>query len=71
METCSLSEFMKAIDPWLTKDYIRKACLDDHGHFRLTFTDGVINTYDIDDCTKSQLKSVLIELKLKGVPIEE
>lgn len=70
METCNLSDFMKALTPWLDDDYIRKAYLDDNGHFVLLFTDGVKNVYHIEDCAKSKLKSILEDLKKKGVFVE-
>lgn len=70
MKTCNLSDFMKALTPWLNDDYIRKACLDDNGHFVLLFTDGVKNVYRIEDCEKSQLEAILEDLKKKGVPVE-
>ena len=71
MKTCSLFEFMQAMDPWLSKDYIRKVCLDENARLRLIFVDGGSNTYQIDDCTESQLKDILEKLKERGVQIEE
>jgi len=70
MKTCNLSDFMKALTPWLDDDYIRKAYVDDNGHFVLLFTDGVKNVYHIEDCEKSRLKAILEDLKNKGVPVE-
>ena len=70
MKTCNLSDFMKALTPWLDDDYIRKAYLDENGHFVLMFTDSVKNVYQIEDCEKSQLKAILEDLKNKGVPVE-
>jgi predicted glycosyltransferase len=70
MKTCNLSDFMKSLSPWLDDDYIRKACLDENGHFVLLFTDGVKNVYNIEDCKKSQLEEILEELKKKGIPVE-
>jgi hypothetical protein len=70
MKTCNLSDFMKALTPWLDDAYIRKACLNDKGHFVLHFTDGVKNVYNIEDCEKSQLEEILEDLKKKGVPVE-
>jgi len=70
MKTCNLSDFMKALNPWLDDDYIRKAYMDDNGRFVLLFTDGVKNVYHIENCKKSQLKEILEDLKKKGVPIE-
>ena len=71
MKTCTLSEFLQAMDPWLSKDYIRKVCLDARDQLTLIFTDGGSNTYQIDDCSKSQLDGILEKLKKKGVEIEE
>jgi len=61
MKTCNLSDFMKALTPWLDDDYIRKAYVDDNGHFVLLFTDGVDN---------SRLKAILEDLKKKGISVE-
>lgn len=55
MKTCSLSDFMKALTPWLDDDYIRKAYVDDNGHFVLLFTDGVKNVFHIENCDNSRL----------------
>jgi len=70
MKTCNLSDFMKSLSPWLDDNYIRKACLDENGHFVLLFTDGVKNVYHIEDCEKSQLEEILEDMKKKGVPVE-
>ncbi|UCD66134.1 MAG: hypothetical protein JSW69_00440 [Deltaproteobacteria bacterium] len=71
MKTCSLNDFMAEINPWLDKDHIRKAHLDDKGHFVLHFVDGMKNVYHIDDCNESQIKNVLNGLKSKGVSVTE
>ena len=71
MKTCSLNDFMAEINPWLDKDYIREAHLDDNGHFVLQFLDGTKNVYHIDDCNKDQVKGVLKNLKTKGIPVKE
>ena len=70
MKTCKLSDFMKALNPWLDDDYIRKAYVDENGHFVLLFMDGVKNVYNIEDCEKSQLKTILEDLQNKGVSVE-
>ena len=70
MKTCNLSDFMKSLTPWLDDDYIRKAYVDDNGHFVLLFMDGVKNVYHIEDCEKSELEKILEDLKKKGVSIE-
>jgi hypothetical protein len=61
---------MKALTPWLDDDYIRRAYVDNNGHFVLLFTDGVKNVYHIEDCEKSQLKAILEDLEKKGIAIE-
>jgi len=71
MKTCSLNDFMAEINPWLDKDYIREAHLDDKGHFVLQFRDGMKNVYHIDDCNEAQIKKVIKDLKSKGIPVAE
>jgi hypothetical protein len=70
MKTCNLSDFMKALTPWLDDDYIRKAYVDDNGHFVLLFKDGVKNVFHIEDCEISQIDTILEDLKKKGIPVE-
>lgn len=70
MKTCSLSDFMQALTPWLNDDYIRKAYVDDNGHFVLLFMDGVREVYQIDDCEKSQIEAILEKMKKKGVSVD-
>ena len=71
MKTCSLNDFMAAINPWPDKDYTKEAQLDDKGHFILQFRDGMKNVYYIDDCNEAQIKKVLKDLKSKGIPVTE
>jgi len=71
VKTCSLSDFMQTLTPWLSTDYVRKVYLDDKGHLMLLFTDGVKDVYHIDDCTEAQLRVVLDDLKKKGISVEE
>ena len=70
MKTCNLSDFMKALTPWLDDDYIRKAYVDDNGHFVLLFKDGVKNVFHIEDCEISQIDTILEDLKKKGILVE-
>jgi len=70
MKTCNLSDFMRALTPWLNDEYIRKAYLDDNGHFVLLFMDGVKDVYHIEDCEKSQIEAILENMKKKGVSVE-
>jgi len=70
MKTCKLSDFMQALKPWISEDYIRKAYLDDNGHFVLLFVDGVKDVYQIEDCEKFQIEAILEDMKKKGVSVE-
>ena len=70
MKTCNLFDFMEEIKPWLDKDYIKEAFVDNKGHFVLKFRDGMKNVYDIDDCNKDQIDQVLQDLAAKGIPTE-
>ena len=71
MKSCSLNDFMEELKPWLDKDHIRKARLDEKGHFIIEFNDGMKNVYHIDDCNKAQIFNVLQDLKKKGIAVEE
>jgi hypothetical protein len=71
METCSFTDFMKVLEPWLNRDFVRKAFLDAGGYFRLAFVDGGERLYRLDGCTEGQLKDVLRRLAEKGVPVEK
>jgi len=71
MKTCSLNDFMQELKPWLDKDHIRKAEMDEKGHLVVHFLDGMKNVYYIDDCNASQVHGVLKELKSKGIEVEE
>ena len=70
MKTCSLNDFMAELKPWLDKDHIRRAELDDKGHFVVHFMDGMKNVYHIDDCNAAQVKGVLKEMKAKGIAVD-
>jgi len=71
MKTCSLNDFMAEINPWLDKDYIKEARVDEKGHFILQFRDGMKNVYYIDDCNEAQIKKILNDLQKKGIPVTE
>lgn len=62
---------MEEIGPWLDKDYITGAHVDDKGHFVLQFRDGMRNVYYIDDCNEAQIKMVLKDLKSKGITVTD
>ena len=69
MKSCSMNDFMQELAPWLDKDYIREARLDDDGNIVLLFQDGVRDVFQIDDCTKEQLDRIFKDLKGKGITV--
>jgi len=71
MKKCSLNDFMAELKPWLDRDHIRKAEMDDKGHFVVHFVDGMKNVYHIDDCTAPQVEKVLQDLKARGIAVGE
>jgi hypothetical protein len=71
MNNCSLTDFMQAMEPWLSGDYIRKVSVYENQVFKLFFTDGVIDTYNIDDCNDSQFKNNILKLKQKGIAVDK
>lgn len=70
MKTCSLQDFIEELKPWLDRDHIRRAELDDRGRFTLYFVDGMKNVYAVDDCNAVQIHEVLKTLREKGVEVE-
>ena len=70
MKTCSLQDFIDELKPWLDKDHIRSAAIDEQGHMVLHFMDGMKNVYQIDDCNREQVGKVLGELRKKGIKVE-
>ena len=71
MQTCSFSDFIQVIKPWLDSDYIRKGYLDNRGNFRLFLADGGEKAYRIDDCSENQLREVFEMMIQKGIPVEK
>ncbi|MEJ2032426.1 MAG: hypothetical protein P8Y63_05195 [Deltaproteobacteria bacterium] len=71
MRTCSLNDFMDELKPWLDRDHIQSAELDEHNHLILHFMDGMKNVYEISDCDMYEVKDVLNGLKNKGIPVKE
>lgn len=70
MNTCSLTQFVESLEPWLSDDYIRKGRIDENGDVSLLFTDGVSNVYRITDCTRAQLDGIIEKIRSKGIPFE-
>jgi hypothetical protein len=68
--SCSLTDFMKVLEPWLSADYIRKVSVYENRIFKILFMDGVIDTYNIDDCTRPQFQNIIDKLEAKGIPLE-
>ncbi len=71
MKACSLTEFMQELKPWLDKDHIKSASLDQNGHMTLFFMDGMKNVYDITDCNREQITAALKDLKKQGIPVSD
>lgn len=69
MKSCSLNDFMAEITPWLDRDHIRAAELDEQGRMVLHFVDGMKNVYVVDDCNAAQISQVLDDLRKKGIKI--
>ncbi|MGV1099371.1 hypothetical protein ACUUL3_08170 [Thiovibrio sp. JS02] len=70
MKKCSLHDFMEELRPWLDQDHIRSGEVNDAGHFTIHFLDGMKNVYQIDDCNREQILSVLADLKKRGIPVK-
>ncbi|MBC8550585.1 MAG: hypothetical protein H8D23_13140 [Candidatus Brocadiales bacterium] len=71
MNTCSLTDFMEIITPWLSSEYLKSVYKDDKGHLLLLLRDGVKDVYQIEDCTDEQLRELLEDLKKKGISVED
>ena len=71
MESCKLADFLKVFEPWLDRDYIRKVFLTKEDHLVFFFSDGGQKGYQIDDCSKDQLKDLLRNIQQKGIALEK
>jgi hypothetical protein len=58
------------LEPWLDRDYIRKALLTEGDHLVFFFSDGGKKDYCIDDCSKDQLMDILNDIQKKGIVVE-
>ncbi|MFO8048219.1 MAG: hypothetical protein R6U29_04225 [Desulfosudaceae bacterium] len=67
--TCTFTDFMKSLKPWLSRDYIREAAMDDQGGIHLKFTDGITDIYRVTDCSASQIQEIAALLKQKNIPV--
>ena len=70
MKSCSLNDFMEEIKPWLDRDHIRRAEVDEQGRVVLHFLDGMKNVYQVDDCNRAQVGKVLDDLRRKGIEVQ-
>jgi hypothetical protein len=66
-----LTDFLESMKPWLSKEYIQMAYLNEKDHLVLLFKDNVQNVYNINDCSKKQLKNILADLKSKGIVVQD
>ena len=71
MNSCSLNEFMLSLKPWLNKDYVRSAFLDQKGCLRLCFVDGGSQSYRIENCSRNELQDVIGMLEDHGINIHD
>ncbi len=70
MNACTLVDFIKSLEPWLSEEHIEEGFIDEDGAVHFKFTNGAVNTYRIDDCTAEQLQGVIEKIKEKGVPFK-
>jgi hypothetical protein len=69
MKNCSLNDFIEEVKPWLDRDHIRRAEVDEQGRVILHFLDGMKNVYQVDDCNRVQVDKVLDDLRKKGIEV--
>ena len=69
MKSCSMKDFMQELAPWLDKNYIREARLDDDGNIVLLFQDGVRDVFQTGDCTKEQTDGIFKDFKDNGIAV--
>ena len=69
-KSCSLHDFMEELTPWLDRDHVKNAHLDEKGRLVLFFLDGMRHVYDITDCNRSQVEEVLLDLQNKGIVVD-
>ena len=71
MKKCNLSDFIEAMEPWFSRDYIRKVYMYNHRVIKLFFVDGVVSSYYIDDCNDTQFQDIVDKFQQKGIPVTE
>lgn len=70
MKQCSLNHFTESLAPWLNDQYVRRVVMTEGGHVVFTFRDGISDTYEITDCSSSQVKKICQKLADSGIPVE-
>ena len=71
INTCTFTDFMQTLKPWLKWYKIKQASFDGNGKFTVEFADGAKNLYHVDDCTSLQLEEAIELLKEHGVLFSE
>lgn len=71
MPTCKLNDFVEILKPWIDNDYIRRVFWTDQDHLVFFFTDGGQIEYVIDDCSADQLRTILDEIRQRGIGVEK
>lgn len=70
METCTLSHFMETLKPWLDRDYIHRATVDEAGRFVLLFADGGQRVFELDGCSRQEVETVIEMMRNRGIRVE-
>jgi hypothetical protein len=70
METCTFSNFMETLKPWLHGDYIHRATLDEEGRFVLLFSDGGQRVFQLEGCSQAEVEKVMEVMRNNGIKVE-
>ena len=70
MESCTFTDFIDTLKPWLSTDYIHRARLSENGRFLLLFSDGGQREFEVEGCTRTQLADVMELLRQNGIRVE-
>ncbi len=70
METCTFSHFMETLKPWLDRDYIHRAKVDEAGRFVLLFADGGQRVFRLDGCSREETGKVIELMRSSGIRVD-
>ena len=70
METCTFSHFMETLKPWLDRDYIHRAKVDEAGRFVLLFADGGQQVFELEGCSRVEVTKVIELMRNRGIRVE-